>query len=515
MLAPVSTSVLLARFKAAKRLPSPPGTALQVLALCRADDVEVQRVADTVMSDPSLAARILRFANSPLSGLRREVTSIREAVLLLGLRTVKLTALGFSLATPEMTACCPGFDIRRFWAECFLRAVVARRIAEILANADREDAFTAGLLAGIGRLALAQGLREEYGTILAAEAGGKSLAQAEHDALGTDHVQIGAELLRDWQLPAVLVEAVAAQQVIIEPQRRQSSGQRLAQIVRMSNEVVPGLLEHRSGTASAGAAADAVAARLGIDVGGAGKIVDEILADYQKVSEVFDVSLDNSVTAMDLYAEAQEEATRVGMVAQLEKVQAEAKNQDLLRRATTDALTGIANRAKFDERIREEAARFKRNRSDFALIIFDIDHFKQFNDTHGHQVGDLVLKRVATAVRNALRDVDLVARYGGEEFAVLAVHTDRKGACIVNARLQRSVEELRIDVNGQRLGVTISSGLVIASDYASPPTPEQLIADSDAQLYISKKAGRNTWSYLGRSACKLAGTPLAKVCGSV
>lgn len=514
MLAPVSTSALLARFKAAKRLPSPPGTALQVLALCRADDVELQRVADTIMSDPSLAARILRFANSPLSGLRREVTSIREAVLLLGLRTVKLTALGFSLATSEMAAGCPGFDIRRFWAECFLRAVVARHLAENLANADREDAFTAGLLAGVGRLALAQGLREEYGAILGAAAGGKPLAQVEKDALGTDHVQIGAELLRDWRLPAVLVEAVASQQVVIEPQRRQSTGQRLAQIVRMSNELVPLFLKYRSDSTSAGATADAIAARLGIEVGAAGAVADKILADYRQMSEVFDVSLDNDVTAMDLYAEAQEEATRVGMVAQLEKVQAEAKNKDLLRQATTDALTGIANRAKLDERIREETARFKRNHSDFALILFDIDLFKQFNDTHGHQVGDLVLKRVATVARNILRDVDLIARYGGEEFAVLAVHTDRKGACIVNARLQRSVEEMRIDVNGQRLGVTISSGLVLASDYASPPTPEQLIADSDAQLYLSKKAGRNTWSYLGRSASNLAGTPPAKAaCG--
>jgi len=136
-------------------------------------------------------------------------------------------------------------------------------------------------------------------------------------------------------------------------------------------------------------------------------------------------------------------------------------------------------------------------------VMLDIDYFKKFNDTHGHQVGDLVLKRVATTIRNTLRDVDLLARYGGEEFVILTPHNDRKGACIVAARVQRCVEELKLDVNGTRLGVTISSGVAITTDYDAIPEADKLIADADAQLYISKEAGRNTWSYLGRSASKL------------
>ena len=505
-----TSSALLAQFKAAKRLPSPPGTAIQVLALCRAEDVEVKQIADTVMSDPALSARLLRFANSPISGLRREVTSIREAVLLLGIRTVKLTALGFSLATLETVSDCPEFDIRRFWAESFLRAVVARRIAGTLTNVDREDAFTIGLLAAIGQLALAQGLRERYSQVLAAAGKGRPLAEAEQDAIGTDHVQVGANLLQEWHLPPTLVEGVASQQVVIEPQRRQTPGQRLAQAIRMANELVPHLVALVADPRDSMDATVGAAARiLGLDRAIAQVILEQILTDYRQVETMFEVRLQSPASAMDLYAEAQEEATRVSVVTQLEQAQIVAANRDLLHRATTDALTGVANRAKFDEWIREEAARFRRGHGDFGLIILDVDLFKHFNDTYGHRIGDLVLKRVATAIGNVLREVDLLARYGGEEFAVIVPHTDRRGACIVAARVQRCVEEMRIEVNDQRLGVTISSGLVVAGDFPKAPAADQLVAAADAQLYLSKNAGRNTWSYLGRSASKLPAPPAA------
>ena len=252
-----------------------------------------------------------------------------------------------------------------------------------------------------------------------------------------------------------------------------------------------------------GAACVVVEQVLGLNEENWTKVAGDILDEHRQIAEMFDIRLESQAAAMDLCAEAQEEATHVGMVAQLERTKAVQDNEDLLRRATTDPLTGIANRAKFDDRLEQELKGLRRGHGDFALVMLDIDYFKKFNDTHGHQVGDLVLKRVATTIRNTLRDVDLLARYGGEEFVILTPHNDRKGACIVAARVQRCVEELKLDVNGTRLGVTISSGVAITTDYDAIPEADKLIADADAQLYISKEAGRNTWSYLGRSASKL------------
>jgi diguanylate cyclase (GGDEF)-like protein len=135
--------------------------------------------------------------------------------------------------------------------------------------------------------------------------------------------------------------------------------------------------------------------------------------------------------------------------------------------------------------------------------MFDIDHFKKFNDTHGHDVGDLVLKLVAGTVQSALRDTDLLARYGGEKFAILVPQGDVHGACAIADRVRKRVENLSVETNGQSLRVTISVGLALSSDYEQAPDAERIVSDADKQLYLSKRSGRNTWSYMGRSGSPL------------
>jgi diguanylate cyclase (GGDEF)-like protein len=141
--------------------------------------------------------------------------------------------------------------------------------------------------------------------------------------------------------------------------------------------------------------------------------------------------------------------------------------------------------------------------------MLDIDHFKKFNDKHGHQTGDLVLTRVARAIQNTLRDVDLLARYGGEEFAILAPATERDGACLIAARCRKCIEALRVQVQGQTLSVTISLGVSVTSDFPSAPAVAEVIAEADKQLYLSKRSGRNTLSYRGRTASKVSGASRA------
>jgi two-component system, cell cycle response regulator len=133
-------------------------------------------------------------------------------------------------------------------------------------------------------------------------------------------------------------------------------------------------------------------------------------------------------------------------------------------------------------------------------VLLDIDHFKLFNDTHGHQVGDLVLTRVARSIQNTLRKVDLMARYGGEEFAILIASTTREGACMVAAKAKKTIESLLVQTQEKRLSVTISLGVAVSEDWKSPPTAAEIVAEADKQLYLSKQAGRNTWSYRGRTA---------------
>jgi diguanylate cyclase len=156
--------------------------------------------------------------------------------------------------------------------------------------------------------------------------------------------------------------------------------------------------------------------------------------------------------------------------------------------ARTDSLTGLANRRAFDDELKRRLNEFERKGTHVALVLLDIDFFKKFNDTHGHQVGDEVLRHVAKTLRKQARDMDLPCRYGGEEFAVILPATDTTGACVVAERIRKAVEETAIACEGKQLRVTCSLGLaeVHAGDDAA-----KIIRRADDALYKSKKAGRN------------------------
>jgi diguanylate cyclase (GGDEF)-like protein len=153
--------------------------------------------------------------------------------------------------------------------------------------------------------------------------------------------------------------------------------------------------------------------------------------------------------------------------------------------ALTDRLTGLANRQGVERHIKQELLRLRRYRTPVSFALFDLDHFKLVNDTHGHVKGDEVLRRVAKAIAETVRETDLAARWGGEEFLVVLPETSRLGALICAERVRIKVAAL-----GEDLGfpVTISGGV-------HEPGPEESISEvlcgTDARLYHAKRDGRN------------------------
>ncbi len=163
--------------------------------------------------------------------------------------------------------------------------------------------------------------------------------------------------------------------------------------------------------------------------------------------------------------------------------------------ALRDALTGAYNRRVFEDRLQSELAFSVRHGQPLALLLLDVDHFKTFNDTHGHQAGDLVLQSVARSVQEALRIEDLFARYGGEEFAVLVRDTAPVAGKIVGERIRSLIERTPVVWEGKELSVTVSIGL--ACNGASPVEPEELIRQADGALYRAKENGRNCVVFAG------------------
>jgi len=168
-------------------------------------------------------------------------------------------------------------------------------------------------------------------------------------------------------------------------------------------------------------------------------------------------------------------------------------NMELQRLASIDSLTQIANRRQFDEVLTLEWRRMQREGLPLSLIMIDIDCFKIYNDTYGHQQGDDCLQSVAKSIsQQSKRPADLVARYGGEEFVVVLPNTDTEGATHLAEQMRKQVQSLKMPHKNSPVTpeVTISLGvstIVPVSDY----TPEQLLACADQGLYQAKEAGRN------------------------
>ncbi len=157
-------------------------------------------------------------------------------------------------------------------------------------------------------------------------------------------------------------------------------------------------------------------------------------------------------------------------------------------RGLEDPLTGLGNRRAYQKRIEEELSRFDRYQTPLALVVCDLDHFKQINDTHGHLAGDRVLRVVAQLLLRLTRKSDFVGRYGGEEFVVLLPNTNEKTAYLVAEKLRSSLEKLPFESGGRKIPVTMSMGLTQARE---GDTPDKLFQRADKLLYQAKKAGRN------------------------
>jgi diguanylate cyclase (GGDEF)-like protein len=157
--------------------------------------------------------------------------------------------------------------------------------------------------------------------------------------------------------------------------------------------------------------------------------------------------------------------------------------------ASTDSLTGLANRRMFDEELALEWRRADRVGDSLALVLLDLDDFKRVNDTHGHQAGDAVLRAVGEVLGSGVRQVDLAGRYGGEEFALILPETDLAGAQRLAERLRVALENTATEIpSGERLTTTASFGVAVKGEFGAA---ELLVAAADEKLYAAKRGGKN------------------------
>ncbi len=225
------------------------------------------------------------------------------------------------------------------------------------------------------------------------------------------------------------------------------------------------------------------------DVGAHSSRVQEITTDLHGHTVNGQSDIDGVVLATVAEMMKANEQLQSQLASAEQKLQQQAEEIELhAADARTDPLTKVNNRRAFDAEVERRFAEWKRLQTPYSIFLIDVDHFKKFNDVHGHQAGDEVLRGVARALRGAMREMDIVCRYGGEEFAVIMPATEGEPAHRGAERGRAAIEAATFQFEGTPLKVTASVGLAeigVGEDNAS------LIRRADEALYASKKAGRN------------------------
>lgn len=300
--------------KTTGKLPSPSGVALQIVELSRRDDVSVSELAHAVQADPALSGRLIKFANSAMAGPRRPVVAVADAIRLLGIATVRQLALGFSILGHNRKGACKTFDYQHFWSCSLASAIAANALCLRTRTAAADEAFTCGLLARIGTLALATLHPDAFGALLEknGDASGTALVALEREQFRTDHNELCAALLEDWMLPRIFVSTVFHQeQPELATWPEGSREATLCNVLRLSVRLGDYCGAPDSGRASMAADLIFDAARVGIDADALALLTDQVVVEWREWGRILEVKTAD-LPAFASLAQAAAEAQRKG-----------------------------------------------------------------------------------------------------------------------------------------------------------------------------------------------------------
>lgn len=490
---------ILQRLHTCTNLPTPSRVAMRVLELAQLPDIELGLVADAVGADPVIAAKIMRTANSAMHPQRRQCSNLRQAIITLGVRATLRLTLSFTLVS-TVSRPTDGFDFQSYWRRAILSAAWGRLLATELGRRDAEEVFLAALLQDLGMLVIDKLWPEVYEGFAPLKMEHARICQHEQNCIGSDHRSIGAALLKIWNMPANLVQAV---QHSHDPSAGGVEGddKPFIRAVALSGELSDVWLGARNDTALRRIGKQAHR-YLGIQPNRLGEMFDQVREQLPVAEELFQMELYDAGQLQDITDSARETLI-VRNLHQINEAQdlqrrtsrLEEENTELKTENVRDPLTNAHNRRYFEESLAREFGASIKHAWPLSVVFVDLDKFKQINDTYGHQTGDEILKAVAELLRDALRDSDIVARFGGDEFVLLLPGTDAVQADLVGQRICEGIRSRSIQTTAsQRVGVTLSLGIATCDSQNRFDSSKALLAAADSALYHSKREGRNRYT---------------------
>ena len=490
-----------------KDLPTPPAGVAQVIRAANDPSRSLGDVARVIEREPSLTVHLLRLANSAAFSPGREVRSVGQATVLLGARVIRNIAVAHAVMALYRRVDLGDFDATQFWEDSLRRACAALVLARRTGWEDPSEAFTVGLVQDIGVLVLAMLGHGDVMQRLRTLPGPDRLRR-ETDLVGRNHVEVFVSLGLEWGLPREIVDAVAFHH-IDPPKDALPRTVRLAQIARAAD-----LLADIPQTFAAGDTLTQAAARL-LELGEVHQLrLDSLLKDVADEMVVqsrdLEIRISNQPSFDTLMAGASEALLRLSssyekLTRRLEELvqekdelarQLETRNEELKRLARTDPLTGALNRRAFAEILTTMLATLdKPGARAVSVLMVDVDHFKQINDSHGHLVGDDVLVELASRLRWVVGGDDVVARMGGEEFAIVLKGCDDAAGMQAADRLRHALRQEPVQCrNGLTVSVRVSVGGVTLR---KSTRIEDVLRAADTALYRAKADGRDQARWAG------------------
>jgi diguanylate cyclase (GGDEF)-like protein len=487
---------LEAQLKSYVNFPSPPGVASQIIELAQDPNIDMGKVAKVVSIDPALATKVLRIANSAVYAQRRRSESLRQALVVLGLNATLTLALSFSVVKSLKAGKPVGLNYPHFWRRTLLSGTAARALGEATGQPLAEELFLSGLLQDIGMIALDRGVKDLYRDVGQQQSDHGAICDRERARLGVDHAEVGAWLMRQWNLPERLWSTIECSHVV-ESHRVIDADDAFRRCVALSGPLADLFLGPREESAAAvPVLAQQVERAFGLDAEGFGRVLDRIGALIPETEMIFETDM---VTDPDAITEHAREILMVRNLSALREVTSLRDTADSLSARATeleaenrrDALTGVFNRAFLDQYLAREFPKAARQGLPLSVAFCDLDFFKKINDTYGHQAGDRILQATARILRGNTRDSDIVARYGGEEFVLVLPSTDNATTTMVCSRIVTAFQQARHNIGNVNVNATISIGYATQSLETPYDTVEALLHAADQALYAAKLQGRN------------------------
>lgn len=479
---------LLKKLLDSPKLPSLPTIAIEIIDLVQQEDVNINQIAETIQFDPALTSKILKTVNSSFYGQSYSISTISHAIVVLGLNAVKTLALGFSLVSKLKDSSDEGFNHLDFWQRSLYTATAAKTIANKAKLDMAEEAFLGGLMQDLGMLVMGQVLETEYDQILiSAKDDHRKLARIESRELDCTHAEVGAELAKKWGLPATLVGPILYHSNVEEADE---DIQPLVRCIALGNEAADIYMGQNPGIALDNFYRHS-RMWFGIEKEDAIEILKGIHDTSGDMKSLFELPTGELGDPDALMAKANEAMMNISLKASKENEELKTKNEQLVQESQTDSLTGAANRRKFNDFISSAFEQAKQLNEPLSVLFFDADHFKNFNDSHGHATGDRVLIEISSLLQKLTPENGLVARYGGEEFSVVLPNCTRKEAATIAEKMRSTLETTPVDSeDGQPLTVTASIG-VACYEGTFFNSAEHLLKAADQGVYAAKAAGRN------------------------